>query len=271
MIGSSLAVAPLKKSGYASKALYYRMHEGAGSALADGLSNGPGITVAGTTTGAWANANRFTFDAAGNTLRTANGNAFVEALFNLATLEGGSLITAFDLYYGAIPTTATENMFGVGLPGSGATGGIRVALQTSGSMSVLYKPNGTAEQTLLASSIYGPAASGVRNSYVIEWDFSMASDRVAGTVMLNGSIVRANDTPRNAAPSVASNSGLVLGGYATGTSANSGLMGAGGSTGAGLARFLAVRMDKRDPRLAYAISDYWFGGSFDLPPYMEKI
>jgi hypothetical protein len=266
---TAIAIAPVKKSGFTSRAVFYRFHEGAGTSLADGLGNGPTISAAGTTTGAWANAGRWTFDTAGNTLRTTNGNAYIEALFNLANL-GGSLITAFDLYYGSIPTTSTETLFGVWLPGSGATGGIRVALPTSNAMSVLYKPSGASEQTVLATSAIAPT-TGQRNSYVIEWDFAMDPDRVAVTVHLNGRIPRANDTARNTPPAVASNAGLVLGGYATGTSTNTGLMGAGGSTAAGLARFLAVRMERRDPRLAYAISDYWFSGAMDLPPYMERI
>jgi len=78
-----------------SHKIFYGLAEGAGTTVADSLGNGPAGTVAGTTTGIWANADCLTI----NNAAGASGdnhiklqNAHIDAMCDLSTLDGNSLV-----------------------------------------------------------------------------------------------------------------------------------------------------------------------------------
>jgi hypothetical protein len=143
-------------------------------------------------------------------------------------------------------------------------------VQTSGQGFLLYTPNTASEANVMNAANLGPTA-GQRNSYVLDLDFGSEATRLAVAVYLNGSQVRSGDTAKGTPPIPDNTGGIVLGGYSNGAASETAKMGAGGSTSARLGRFLLLKMTQRDPRLAYAIMDYWFAGNYDLPPYMRAL
>ena len=88
-------------------AVYYPFDEGAGTTVSDALGNGPAGTVAGTTTGIWANAGCLTI----NNAQGASGDnyiklasAYLDAMCDLSTMADQSLVMMF-WFNQPVPTT----------------------------------------------------------------------------------------------------------------------------------------------------------------------
>lgn len=103
------------------KTVWYRMRHQGGTVLQDAMGNGPDMTINGTTTGIWGTAKRFTCQ--GNNYCLTIGNAYLDALFAMQTLQAsqGILFFAADFYAASATPAATQTIFQYGT-GTGAAG-----------------------------------------------------------------------------------------------------------------------------------------------------
>jgi len=258
-----------KPADYTSKAVYYKMNEGAGTSLADSLGNGPALTVNGTATEIWANANWLSCHSAGTFMQSA-GNAYLNSLFSMVGF-GGSLLIGFDYWYGAV-NTSTETLVSLFRPANGgAGGGIRLTRGGgSGNLGIYYTNSAGSEASVfLPSEVAGELSK--RLSIVFDFDFSKVATkgRLGCTVYRNKAIIRCFDFAVTALPVVETSGGLVIGGYYNGSVSQK--MGAGSSNDARIARFFAMRQEKRNSQAAFYLADWWDTGSYELPQLIRSM
>jgi hypothetical protein len=244
------------------QAVFYKMNEGTGSSLAEDGGDGPAIAVAGSVAGAWANANWFTHDAAGNT-QQIKANAYVDALCSMQS--EGSIILGIDYFVTTWPST-TETMWGLHRTDT-ATGGVRMPLVSGspGRFSVYYKPNGGSEVEVVG---YAPGTYlGVRNSILVELRVLPALGELRVYLYHNGRLERSNVWPLGTAPATDASGGLNFSGYG-GTPAQK--IGSGSSVGSRTANAFVMRHSGADRNIAGRLAAY-VAANQALPSWLIRV
>lgn len=250
------------------QAVYYKLNEGSGTNLTENGADGPSITVGGTTTGIWANANCLTHDAAGNTIQVLN-NPYIDGLVSMAS-EGSILIGA-DIWYTVWPT-ATETMWSIHRPDA-STGGVRLPLLSgaAGRFGVYYKSNGGVESEVIGFTM----ASGFTGAWVstlTELRVVPSKSELHLFLYINGRMERSNVISLATAPARDANGGLKFTGYgAAAPSSKLGSSGAGTPGNNCRTRLCYVlRHSGTDRSIAERLASYVYTNS-DLPSWLVRV
>lgn len=99
----------------ANKSLWYPLHEGTGTSLADALGSGPTLTLGGTTpTSGWAEIGSYTANGTDN-IATSASNAHVNSVLGLSQLSsGGILLCGYELQVPNASSIANQFVFWFG-------------------------------------------------------------------------------------------------------------------------------------------------------------
>jgi len=168
-------------------AIWYPMHEGAGTTLAEAFGDGPTLTVGGTSPAAtiWANAGCLSPNGTDH-VATAAQQAYADTVANLASLtSGGMLLVGFEIQYpGANP--ALNYLLGHGRDASTAGyGGWWIGINSVGQPAIAVRGNGAASSVSgnLGISIGDTHAAPVQVlvSMWIDGAYLMADTRASNT------------------------------------------------------------------------------------------
>lgn len=105
---------------------FYKLDEGTGATVADALGKAPDLSVIGTTTDIWANADCFTISkpagAAGdNALKAVD--AYFDAMLRLDDLDGSSILLAYQINQPQVPSSGARIVMSYGDFGNTTDGG----------------------------------------------------------------------------------------------------------------------------------------------------
>lgn len=151
-----------------TKAVFYELAEGTGTSVVDTLGNGPAGTIAGTTTNIWSNAGAFTIDNATHASGVAGDNAikvqdaYIDAMMDLTTLEGSSLVLMYMLNQPQVPT-GTKYIMSYGDVGSNTDGAYAVSDQNQ---LCVYSVRGGATSEFGGAITVDPILTAQNNTWV---------------------------------------------------------------------------------------------------------
>lgn len=154
-----------------TNAIHYQLNEGSGTTVSDALGNGPAGTVAGTTTGIWANAGCLTINnaaGAGGDNHIKLQNSYIDALCDLSTLNNQSLVMMFWFNQPQAVTGAPFLMtYGQIIKASNPYGAWGIAADNA--FTPYFEKNGASSYISRAAGMIEPLAAGTPTETNGQW------------------------------------------------------------------------------------------------------
>lgn len=240
-------VTPSANVAVAHPTVWYTLHEGTGTTLADAMGYGPNISVSGTTTGIWTNPGHFTGD--GATVYASSGSSTpIDNIFKLSDLDGKHIICGFEILR-ANSAASTEYAFMWGRDAvTAGYGAWAINFNGTDQPGFLFRGNGASSSTVptFGLSIGDTHTASVQmmveifiNNGYLEAILYQSTSETAGTVQINLSTY----TLPSAAPD-----GLTLFGRRTSGATVQQWLGSG-SSGSRMNCFFAQKRSAYDPTI----------------------
>lgn len=258
-----------------SPAVFYRLHEGTGSACTDALGNGPSMTLAGSGVGTpWANAGWLTPNGTDHYVQ-AGSNPFLRSIFRLDQ-SYGHIIQAFDFYYDG-DATGLEALSFIG-KSDNTTGGWGVEINASEQVVITMRGIGASNHVDNVFSGFSLASlASTRVQLAVEL-IRLTATTASANLYANGaavSSIASIDLMANGATAVFGSVEVLLDTQAytlmaqpNGTNARARLMNAAASNGR-LARWWASRHATYDSTLGLALAQDLHKYQGELPICMD--
>lgn len=251
-------------SSYTSRlpGIFYPENDGSGTSLAESGAKGPAIAVAGTTTGAWANAGWFTHDAGGNTLQIKN-NPYVDGLITMQT--DGSILIGCDYWVDTWVTTTTEVLWSIHRVDT-TSGGVRLPLLAAGPgrFGLYYKAAGGVESERIGITLSSYLSQ--RISVLTEIRVLTSLNQVRFYLYINGKMQRSTIEVLGSPPTDETAAGLNFSGMG---SVPSNKLGTGGSAGTRTANAFVFRHSGADRNIAGRLAAY-IAANQALPTWLQR-
>ena len=168
-------------------AIWYPMHDGAGTTLAEALGLGPSMTLAGTTPGnGWTNAGLYTPNGSNN-VATCAANSHVNSVMSLANIAaGGMLIIGCEVQLDSASATQQYIHFWGRDSSTAGYGGWGMSISTADAFNVLVRGNGAGSSNNTALGVQiGDTHTAPVKVLVVAWfegNYLRIEMRQSGTV-----------------------------------------------------------------------------------------